>query len=535
MALRQSFVSGLFESFKKQSDARDYIRQIGFASLDSISKIGFSYGSKEFNPVLFSLIASATSEVLLQFYNYDDQSEAGLGITQALITLNNEAGKRTKPVKVMFFINHRVGLAAKLTTEYANPVLWLKRDEKGTYVEVKGEKRHLPYLNIESKLHAHHFFDSHHNKQVIIDRRIVMLFSGDVTHLTDYESNPVLRPEVALQVENEMLAAGAAESYIARFNGVELRNKFPAASRIREDGIDVVLIEKNPSTNFLKRFMHKSPYIMAVVAALNQAKESIRIMVSNLNDPDVVQAIKQAIARQVMVKIVLGKYHNQKEESYPMMGGANLAVIEDIYNSVDVKWIDYLKVRWAVTRPGVLTLDKSPESLHAKVVVVDDEIVFMGSSPLDKQETYSGESDFVISSWELAADVVQRAFNPLYKNGIDVRKACMLDYKTRICEQLKKLFTYEGISFFARPDSASITKEKQDALTKLIDGISRAKTFSMIHNLLLSAAIVSKENPLAKTRRVGILDDAAFGRTDTIIALENILTTGTRLRMGVPL
>lgn len=405
----------IYQAIARTSDSNPYLHRVVRCGLSSPDDVDVSLYGKEINPRTEALLRSAEHEVLMQFYNFDHACEAGAGVLRSLIYLNNKASQNGQHIKFRLMVNLRRGPAAFFTRKIDNPFSWLKQDASGTYIEFEQEKHYLNNLDIKVKSHIHYFFDSYHAKQVIVDRKQLMLRSGDIDWPLNHLDGVRRRVEIATVTQSEAAAAKAAESFMHRWHDCQL--KLTKMEYDASGECPVLLLEKNESTDPFKRLGPQAPYKIAVLSLIKLAKKSIDIMISNINDSEIVDEITTAIKRGVQVRLTTGMYMNVVKESRPGMGGTNQDSINRIYAAIPLRLWERFDVRWACDEESnhLMGADKC---MHAKVIIMDGDVVIAGSSPMDKQAMYhSSECDILFESSEIATRFSDQVFNPVFNAG----------------------------------------------------------------------------------------------------------------------
>lgn len=515
------FIEDVYDRIRVDAANSAYVRQVHLGWVSSEKDVQFSFCGAEINPAIKAFILSADQEVLFQFYKYNHCSDAGRDIKEALIELNEKARLAGKLIQIKFYVNHRSGLAAHATKSYPDPFNWLLYPGQGQKsIELNNKIYFLANLNIETKLRKHQLFDSYHAKQMIVDKKRVMYFSGDPDGNSNYKNGQQLSAEVATTVHSVTIAESAAISFEARFysNSKVSYERFSKRLGEGEGGIPFLLLEKNPSTDFLKKIRHNAPYKLAVINAIRQAGKEICILISNINDPEIIDALIEAVRRNVVVKLVTGKFHNQKEESYPSMGGSNLDSVYKMYDKLPLQYWDKLRVRWACNNLGELILDRTEYRMHGKGIVVDGKILVAGSSPMDKQASYfSGEIDYMVESEAIVARFIDHVFNPVFDRSIDSNEGLFSKIKNTIVNRVlfELIFSEEKI-LRGRAGYADLVVLKQNHKDKLVASLLEVKTYHDIYVTLVGALDIVEANPFAITRRISFFNDKVVSRTASI-------------------
>lgn len=411
-----SLADQVFAALAERAEENPYLRQVVRTSIPSADCVRVHLNGKEINEAARELIADAEQEILIQFYNFYHDSDAGQDIKYGLMRLNDKAAESGRTVDVKIMVNFRRGPAAFFTRTTDNPFTWIKKDEQGTYIESESAKFYVPNLNIQTLLHEHYLFDSFHTKQIVIDRRTLMLRGCDPIHTLNYRDGKKRSTELATTIEAQDLAQAAAKSFDANWHQRKTISKIASYAE-NKNGIPVILFEKECSTDPIKRYGLQSPLKIAIIECIKHAVHSVKIITPNINDTDILDAILAAALRGVTVTLLTGEHANDKRESMPGMGGTNMNSVNYIYNKLPISKWDHFQVYWSHER-GMSEATTKETMLHTKLMIIDDSIVITGSTPLDKQGTYySAESDVMIESEEVAKRFLDKVFNPLICEG----------------------------------------------------------------------------------------------------------------------
>lgn len=509
-----NLVDHLYEIFATDERDNPYVNHVTRASLASADNLKVFSRGAEIIPATQLCLERTHQEVLMQFYNFQDDCEAGTAIKEALIKINARAREVDKVITVKMMVNFRKGPAAYFTRSADDPFTWLQQDDKGVYLSLHGKKFYLDKLNIETKLHNHYLFDSYHSKQIIIDRKCLMLFSGDFTKVLDCKDGEVRQLEVVTVVDDHQLALNAASSFYERWNdGEQVMMELIDTNHgeQNDDGIPVLLLEKKSSTDPIKRALYKSPLKIAFAEAVRSAEKNIKIMTPNINDDFIANEIVLALKRGITVQLFTGKYMNEQRQSQPGMGGTNLDNICKIYESLPISCWDNFQVNWACDNSGALVLGGSRQSMHAKVVIIDDKVVLAGSSPLDKQAAYfSEESDILVVS-PLVAEKYLRIFIPAFAAGENFNFFSLLNLKSAVARDVQHRMP-EALLIDACDQVVGL--QRVVFIDALANMLKRADNYGDFMAILKLSLEVAESNPLAKVSVQGV-----FAKTKVMASL----------------
>lgn len=484
-------------------------------------------GNQEISQETVKLIKNADKEILFQFYKFHPDSDSGQDILNALKILNEKARTKNKKITIKFLINHREGLAAAFTSKYQKPIPAIKKT-----IETLG----LSNLSFEYATHSHGLFACYHTKQIIVDGKKGMLRSGDVTHQHNYKKGALGQKEIVTLVNGQLAEAMKAD-FDKSWQAVKNKQIFRKKEKLPPDYFSnkawALLLTQNSSNDILRR--HPSSFKKALITEINAAKISINILTPNLNDPDIIQALCKACNRKVKVNIVMGKYHNQKGESYSIMGGTNIDTAIKMFKTIDLGKEQYLQIHWATDKNKKVVQDRAPGTLHAKLLLIDEKLVFTGSSPLDLQSMYhSKETNLVFHSSEKAKPYTE-IFNHIFKNeSISIAEDQFKKYQSVMKSKIQKIISrlekdkqsLKNKHFYLfKMDNEKLTikmnrtNDKIKKLNNLNNDIDKATSKKEIDNLLLKASKIQKDNPLALERSK---KGEKYGKTKTIRQIQNL-------------
>jgi phosphatidylserine/phosphatidylglycerophosphate/cardiolipin synthase-like enzyme len=153
--------------------------------------------------------------------------------------------------------------------------------------------------------------------------------------------------------------------------------------------------------------------ILQIVDLIRNAKKSVWIVTPTFSDIIVIEEIIKCADRGVSVKICAGYRANELFLAKLLVGCEYNRVI---FNEYFVKHAD-IQFRW-FAEPLTKKVYKGVK-VHSKVMVVDDEHVFSGSTNMDILATiHSTEMDLYMRGKDLAAQVLDEIIYPLWRSGV---------------------------------------------------------------------------------------------------------------------
>lgn len=357
------------------------------------------------------LILSAKKYIIIQAYNFKPGKKSSEEFLDTMKEVKENAKKAKEKISVYILLNKRKALAAAATGKLFDPG---HKDQLEPLLTLNDP--HNAYFSIKGCYHQHSGFDSYHAKTIVVDGQVAMIRGCDFG-----DSD---RLETCIVIENQEVAQAIAKSTsllwqqnsdtpLAPYNTLEYKALEAKTQQPfkEQKSCNALLLVKN-SSNILCA-PPKSPLKTALIIAVESATESICIMTPNLNDNEILVALSQAAARGVSIQILIGKHHNDGREKH--WGGTNLDAMRKLFNLCKEHGGN-LDIRWAAYQ-GEIILEHSRQAMHAKCIIIDKELVFAGSSALDKQGLVnSNETDICISSWEVAANFLD-FFHQYYSEG----------------------------------------------------------------------------------------------------------------------
>lgn len=417
------------------------------------------------------MIREARHEVLMMFYKFSADSDAGRDIASALKDLKKRCESQKSPVNVCLIINSR-GIIAE-TLYGANKPAGLESLESSTY------------FKFTITMHPTTAVGTLHSKLILVDSEVAMVRGGDPHAGNDHARHQF---ETAALVKGPLVKV-MRQDFCDVWNAYAKEPLHSFRVKMTSDewdygtveGIPCLYLSKRENGNPLYLGRCTAPYKIALLQAIEDAEICIDIMTSNINDPDVCEALAKACNRGVLVSILTGKNLNDSKENW--WGGTNLdALAGKIVSKVLTDKLSCLSIRWATNDTERLVHDGEIYTVHAKYVCIDKLVVFTGSSPLDKQAMYySREADVIFADAETARLFDSKFFRPNYarfRNYFD--DAYFILYNA--IEQEAKRIHQQADSEEKRKKAAGLF----EILSTLCDVIRSPgeKLFTLLHNAL---------------------------------------------------
>ncbi len=403
-----------------------------------------------------TVIESTQVEVCLQFYKFYSNSIGGQKIVRAIRALQKKASPEN-PICVKFLINARGKLSQ---------LLYKPNDDSG--IERLADELNNENFSIVKATHTATAFGTLHSKMIISDRRRGLLLGGDPQFSNDlnaqFETGIYFEGEVCSYLYSDFLDSWQKiyRSENVRTDALCLKTIEPYLVMDKDVFVNCLLVCKN-QIEFLSSLKYGyavSPFKISVVAAILSAKYSIKTMTPNLNDPDIIAALALACAKRVTVSVSIAKHHNDTKEVY--WGGTNLKSLAKLVSLVGRRHRQYIKIHWATNLKGEVVRIHEKEKLHGKFFCVDDSLVIMGSSPMDRQGLYySREADVIFDDKLIASVFLQKIFNEKFLLGKDYYLDCCDQLIKTIQDQIVRLRSSKPvINFFSQRSKALLLQNE---------------------------------------------------------------------------
>lgn len=440
--------------------------------------------TEEMHKISGEIIRNANKEVLLEFYKFIPESDGGKAIHSALKDLKVKAETQKIKINAYMLVNTR-GVIAE-TVYKANTPITLEGLENSDY------------FNFTFTPHPTYAVGSLHQKMIVADAETAIIRGGDPDMMNNLEQR---------RIETAALISGPIASLMRQdYNDVwfaycnENLPEMPPVDEAQSDDdlVPCIFLSKqgNGYPISYTHYYSQSPYKIALLQAISDAKTSIHIMTSNLNDSEILSSLAEACNRGISIKIITGKHHNDSREL--LWGGTNFTSLANLTKKIEIECLKNLDIRWATNSDGDIVKDEGKYTLHAKYVCIDDELIFIGSSPLDKQAMYySREADIVFQDEKTAKLFEKKLFNDNFNQGKNFFEEAYFRIRNTIELELMRL------KKIAEPDTATdIQKNKYRNLNEVFITIStseypcfREKLFDLLESVLPICEIPTGNKP----------------------------------------
>ncbi|MEZ6188462.1 MAG: phosphatidylserine/phosphatidylglycerophosphate/cardiolipin synthase family protein [Planctomycetota bacterium] len=370
----------------------------------------FSRGRPELEPLvrgraifgrMADLIANAQHEVLFLTYTWEADCAPAQRIVDGLRALA-ERRRQTggPPVRAYFVVNG--GWFAKRTAIKA-----MRQDLEGLGL--------APFVDVRLVRHKHRLFGALHTKSLVVDGRVAGVTGANPEAKHDGET-----PWYDLGFVVHGQAAWGAREDFAQVWRKTTGEELPAipVPPAHPDDVPVYLIGRKANESPLRRRID-DPQGQAYLAAIENARRSLRILTPNLNYRPLMEALVRAAARGVHVQLVLSLGFNKDAENRPLQGGCNETTARWLQSTLFEQQIGGFELRWYSVDGREPHVGNGPSSSHAKYLTVDGQIALVGSTNLDTQSLlHSRELDFLVDDPATVHAWDARAFLPVWERAV---------------------------------------------------------------------------------------------------------------------
>ncbi|KAI8049265.1 hypothetical protein BDF22DRAFT_735844 [Syncephalis plumigaleata] len=339
----------------------------------------------------FDTIMKAKEEVLLQTYFYDPNSRCGHVIQAALKQLNMRVPMNGQPIKIKITFDSTTlfTYAFSLAKKYVTLSLPFYRQMDPRVIKLDPQN----YQNLELEVFHYHIapMGSIHSKNIVVDGIWSCIGSKNI------DEEPAL--EMGIQMYGDIAKAMRADFYqLLQLKPDNLsRHLQPTPPPSSLKIVPMIVAGRTARSGFTLR-LHSitSPQSAVWLTALENASKEVFILTPNFNMPIMRKAVVKALERDIIVHIILSKgMLDNGQKAYIVRGAdgtnddaANL-LMRDVNANPKVKGI--LNIRWVTapqenTHPG--SNQKPGNSSHAKLMIIDNRLMFAGSGNWDLQSGY---------------------------------------------------------------------------------------------------------------------------------------------------
>lgn len=372
-------------------------------------------------PAIFArmadLIAAAEHEVTFETWKWDTDSEPTRTLVAGLVRLGQRraaAGVTSPPVVVNLLLND--------SPNYASDYI------ASAYVQIAAAKLDPNHIKVVLASYEHLLLGANHSKTVTVDGRIAIVAGTNASADNGgsdpyYDAGFVVEGDAALAIRQSFASAwldplterwkceerwqDAYDPDLAHSYCEEPNAPLPPLTRpvlvglSRDDVCSPVLVTTREASGvpLPSHGSHDDALAQAFLTAVALATTRVQIQTPNLNEPVIVAALLATARSGIRVEVVLSEHYEDLTESFPGRGGTNAETVDYIYDQLASfpDACERFAVRW-YSQDGITSVtEDGPPASHVKLMIVDDELVFVGSSNQDVQSWHNSREIAVIA------------------------------------------------------------------------------------------------------------------------------------------
>lgn len=376
------------------------------------------------------LIEEAEREINMQFYKWEPDTDPTATILAGLEALSarRRALGADSPLPVRVVIDtSTLGAAAPVTNEHMPEIMRQvsEYDIDPRYVDLIFAADERGLLNGFGNLHV---------KSMVVDRRVGMLTGANPEHQHNFDQpwhdiGTSFAGEITAAVtedfrysweRSEIWSCGVGETGTSCLTPVtELPDLPPETAPMGDPACAVLAMTREPS-----QFVNNSvanPQDQAFLAGFTNARDVIKIETPNINDDAVKEALLDAVARGVTVKMITSKEFNETSEK--LAGGPNGENVDQLYRDAALAGVadpcSRLQIRW-YSRDGLEpVLGNGVYASHTKYSSIDEQVVIVGTTNMDTASwNFSHELNLAIDDPALTAEFNRQLFDADWDRAI---------------------------------------------------------------------------------------------------------------------
>lgn len=384
------------------------------------SEIAFAACGDNIFDLMIKAVATAKKQILIQTFVWDKRTPAIKNLQSKLKEIGEKRladGDHT-PLDVFVLIDELGSIAQAMYLKTA-PKRW-PHDAASLGL---GD---LPdNIHVHVGVHHHNDFSSTHSKTVIVDDQLLFI-TGANFQFSNYGADG--NYDAALLIKGD----------VAKSAFYDFKNIWQTRSNYKEEDIEPMLINMSSNTNQQVILSNQSTVLClaskprrmspenlltsdpltpdavnnAIVAAIENATESIKIAMPNLNQHTIISKLADFINnKNGTVQLLMGlKFNEQREKWY---GGTNEQTVETLFTQLHENKKNNLEVRWYSKN------NEKPGVVHMKFMTFDDHVLFFGSSDLDQISLYHcHETNVMIDNKSFTQDAIKTLFQPAWQTSI---------------------------------------------------------------------------------------------------------------------
>ena len=347
---------------------------------------------------LYSLIASAKSEVFIQMFDLDERSWLATRVRDGVAAL--PAGVTVRILGNGSSIRSP-GLAwthiPETSAQYSQRIATLLNRPGGAYAMWD------PGIDPRRLLH---------NKVIIVDGAEAMMLDANLQPNADPAgSSPgaLAWHQQAVIIGGEVAATLRRDFVDAWQHGKPTASLPPAPPVQPAPGcLAMVVLTRNAGAT------ENAAANLGYAALMRGATKTLRVITPNLNDAGAMAALGDATAT-ADVNLVISQGFNEWTEKLPLQGGANDQTVKTLAQIATNPC--HLHVRWYAHDPGVAINGNGLHASHAKWAAADDSAMITGSQNLDTQSWTQSRELGVLIDDKATTQAFNAAFDPVFQRG----------------------------------------------------------------------------------------------------------------------
>lgn len=364
-------------------------------------------------------LATAQHAIYAAFYNWEPDSRCatlfGDGIRRA-------ASATTTPLHIRLMVSD-------------NTLPLTGRSINNLWDSVKQWGITQPHVRFELATYPYQYRGSMHDKLVVVDCKTIVVTGANPQVVHDDPETCWI--DSGYTIEGPLALAGAAAFDDAWHNhakhwtchdrrGYDCRGtRHPHSARpwVRRS----LFSDNEPDGGCVMAALGKSagstldnPQVQGWLSLLSNAQQSVNIVSPNLDAPGFIEALAQAAARGVKVRLLSSKGFN--DFLIDLSGHTNEEIINSLYGRLSQlpSWaVMNVEVKWHSVN-GDIAIDGNGEcACHTKWFCADNEVTVVGSGNMDEQSwKFSREFNVLIVGARESGVIARRTFAPYWRSGV---------------------------------------------------------------------------------------------------------------------
>ncbi len=356
------------------------------------------------------MIVGAERLVQIQTWRFQPHSKPALYFADAVQKLiqKRRRQKAKKPVHIWLMINL---ISANATT---------KKQQMQRFV-TKHDLQH-PEVVLHFGYFKRRLLGANHAKTVTVDHKVALISGANFSK--NYNGSGFF--DLAFEFSGDVVRYIDRDFYqiwISYIKSGTPPDTWKQRNSTQRHGCLPILLTRSkafpdPSSTPTKNSMNHT--FLKTVAS---AKKTVEIFTPSLNVKSFMNEILAAVMRGVRVKIILNKGYVADLQNLPTRGGSNRQSVKRLHHALlkvlkPKEICERLQIRWYSDDGREPTLGSGPPTNHAKMMIVDDRVSFVGSANMDNQSwVNSREIALFIDSSRHAKQWQQDVFYPNFEKA----------------------------------------------------------------------------------------------------------------------